>query len=59
MRLHPQYEALETLHETYRAQWLSAVGVPCNQFGGREPGTQVTGPARQASAAGRQPRRSR
>ncbi|WP_243400083.1 glutathione peroxidase [Arthrobacter glacialis] len=35
-----QYDALESLHEKYRSQGLTVVGVPCNQFGGQEPGTQ-------------------
>ena len=34
-----QYDALESLHEKYRGQGLTVVGVPCNQFGGQEPGT--------------------
>lgn len=36
--LTPQYEALEQLAETY-ADRLAVVGLPCNQFGGQEPGT--------------------
>jgi glutathione peroxidase len=35
-----QYDALEALHEKYRGQGLSVVGVPCNQFGAQEPGTE-------------------
>ncbi|MGN6577524.1 MAG: glutathione peroxidase [Nocardioides sp.] len=35
----PQYAALEALHEKYSEQGLTVVGVPCNQFGGQEPGT--------------------
>jgi glutathione peroxidase len=35
----PQYAALEALHEKYDDQGLAIVGVPCNQFGGQEPGT--------------------
>ena len=35
-----QYDALEALHSKYRDQGLSVVGVPCNQFGGQEPGTE-------------------
>ncbi|MHA7305966.1 glutathione peroxidase [Arthrobacter sp. TMN-49] len=35
-----QYDGLEALHETYRSTGLTVVGVPCNQFGGQEPGTQ-------------------
>ena len=36
--LTPQYTALETLHEEYAAQGFTVVGLPCNQFGGQEPG---------------------
>jgi glutathione peroxidase len=35
----PQYKALEALHEKYADQGLAIVGVPCNQFGGQEPGS--------------------
>lgn len=34
----PQYAGLEQLHDTYGARGLQVVGVPCNQFGGQEPG---------------------
>jgi glutathione peroxidase len=37
--LTPQYEGLERLHERYAERGFSVVGVPCNQFGGQEPGT--------------------
>ena len=37
--LTPQYTALETLHEQYAGRGFTVVGVPCNQFGGQEPGT--------------------
>jgi glutathione peroxidase len=37
--LTPQYSALEALHETYTGRGFTVVGVPCNQFGGQEPGT--------------------
>lgn len=33
-----QYEALQELYNTYKKQ-LVIIGVPCNQFGGQEPGT--------------------
>jgi glutathione peroxidase len=36
--LTPQYAGLERLHERYAAGGFSVVGVPCNQFGGQEPG---------------------
>jgi glutathione peroxidase len=35
----PQYAGLERLHERYAGQGFTVVGVPCNQFGGQEPGT--------------------
>jgi glutathione peroxidase len=37
--LTPQYTALEALHEQYAGRGFTVVGVPCNQFGGQEPGT--------------------
>src|SRR6185312_16940201 len=37
--LTPQYTQLEALHEEYAPRGFSVVGVPCNQFGGQEPGT--------------------
>ncbi len=37
--LTPQYVALEHLHAAYADRGLSVVGVPCNQFGGQEPGS--------------------
>ena len=33
----PQYKELEELHKTYKNN-LVVIGVPCNQFGKREPG---------------------
>lgn len=33
-----QYKGLQELHETYKEK-LQVIGVPCNQFGGQEPGT--------------------
>jgi glutathione peroxidase len=35
----PQYKPLEGLHEKFAEKGLAIVGVPCNQFGGQEPGT--------------------
>ena len=37
--LTPQYGALEKLHEEYAGRGFTVVGMPCNQFGGQEPGT--------------------
>ena len=35
----PQYEGLENLWREYRASGLVLIGLPCNQFGGQEPGS--------------------
>lgn len=37
--LTPQYSALEALHEQYADRGFAVVGIPCNQFGGQEPGS--------------------
>ncbi len=37
--LTPQYSGLERLQERYADRGFSVVGVPCNQFGGQEPGS--------------------
>ncbi|CAN5598055.1 glutathione peroxidase [soil metagenome] len=37
--LTPQYAGLEELHEAYADTGFTVVGLPCNQFGGQEPGT--------------------
>ena len=37
--LTPQYETLEQIHEKYAARGFTVVGLPCNQFGGQEPGS--------------------
>jgi glutathione peroxidase len=37
--LTPQYAGLELLHETHGDESFTVVGLPCNQFGGQEPGT--------------------
>jgi glutathione peroxidase len=37
--LTPQYTGLEVLQKTYGDRGFSVIGVPCNQFGGQEPGT--------------------
>jgi glutathione peroxidase len=38
--LTPQYTGLERLQEQYADRGFTVVGVPCNQFGGQEPGTR-------------------
>jgi len=35
----PQYAGLEALQEKYKDQGFTVLGVPCNQFGSQEPGT--------------------
>ncbi|WP_107773014.1 glutathione peroxidase [Nocardioides sediminis] len=37
--LTPQYTGLEELQEKYGHRGFTVVGLPCNQFGGQEPGT--------------------
>lgn len=37
--LTPQYTGLEELHEKYADRGFTVVGLPCNQFGGQEPGS--------------------
>jgi glutathione peroxidase len=37
--LTPQYTELQHLHEAYKDKNVIFVGVPCNDFGGQEPGT--------------------
>jgi glutathione peroxidase len=36
--LTPQYAGLERLYERHKERGLVVLGVPCNQFGGQEPG---------------------
>lgn len=36
----PQYKQLQSLHDTLAGQGFAVVGVPCNQFGGQEPGSE-------------------
>ena len=38
--LTPQYAGLEKLHEEFAAKGLVVLGLPCNQFGAQEPGTE-------------------
>ena len=35
----PQYTALQAAYQKYQAQGFVVCGIPCNQFGGQEPGT--------------------
>src|SRR5213082_924121 len=35
----PQYKGLEAIYEKYKGQGFTIVGVPCNDFGSQEPGT--------------------
>ena len=35
----PQYEGLQKLQEAFAGQAFTVLGIPCNQFGGQEPGT--------------------
>jgi glutathione peroxidase len=37
--LTPQYTGLERLQEQYKDKGFTVLGVPCNQFGGQEPGS--------------------
>jgi glutathione peroxidase len=37
--LTPQYTGLEELQHTYADRGFTVLGVPCNQFGGQEPGS--------------------
>ncbi|NYG54267.1 glutathione peroxidase [Nocardioides perillae] len=37
--LTPQYTGLEELHERFSGRGFTVVGLPCNQFGGQEPGS--------------------
>jgi len=37
--LTPQYNGLERLQEKYAGRGFTVLGVPCNQFGGQEPGS--------------------
>ena len=34
-----QYEQLQAVYDRYKEKGLQIVGVPCNQFGGQEPGS--------------------
>ena len=39
--LTPQYAGLQALADTYADRGLVVLGVPCNQFGGQEPGSST------------------
>ena len=39
--LTPQYAGLEKLYQTYKDRGLVIIGVPANEFGGQEPGTEA------------------
>ena len=36
-----QYKGLQALYEQHKDEGLVVIGVPCNQFGGQEPGSAV------------------
>lgn len=38
--LTPQYTGLQNLQERYAEQGFTVIGIPCNQFGAQEPGTE-------------------
>jgi glutathione peroxidase len=35
----PQYKGLQAIYEKYKDRGLTIIGVPCNDFGAQEPGT--------------------
>ena len=37
----PQYEGLENIYDQYKGKGLVVLGVPANNFGGQEPGTNA------------------
>jgi len=39
--LTPQYKGLQALHDQYAEHGLVVLGVPCNQFGAQEPGSEA------------------
>jgi glutathione peroxidase len=39
--LTPQYKALQALHDEYRARGLVVIGIPANDFGAQEPGSDA------------------
>ena len=36
-----QYDDLQNLHESYKSKGLVVIGMPSNQFGGQEPGSET------------------
>ena len=38
--LTPQYEKLQALYAEHKDEGLMVLGIPCNQFGKQEPGTE-------------------
>lgn len=36
-----QYDGLQKLHEAYKDKGVVIIGLPCNDFGGQEPGTEA------------------
>ena len=36
-----QYDDLQNLHESYKNKGLVVIGMPSNQFGGQEPGSET------------------
>ncbi len=39
--LTPQYTGLQGLYDKYASRGFKVIGLPCNQFGGQEPGTEL------------------
>ena len=37
----PQYKGLEELHRAWKEKGVCVLGIPCNQFGEQEPGTEA------------------
>ncbi len=35
----PQYTALQAVHQKYASKGFTVIGIPCNDFGAQEPGT--------------------
>ena len=39
--LTPQYAGLQELHQRYQERGFGVLGIPCNQFGAQEPGSDA------------------